>query len=163
MNELKDYELTKGQQAIVVEAVTIGKTMTTACELAGIPMYIAMQSINLDRQFAQKINIARESSAIKLIDEALTIVDEAGETTTDADGNLVQVENATNRAKLRVETRLRIAEIYNPLRFAKARDIILKEDLKYKREPDTKEESIAQTIRQQAIERVKAFKQQSAE
>lgn len=95
--------------------ISQGKTLREFCRQPGMPTYKTIYDwLDKDARFGTLLRRARDIGEEVIAEECLDIADD--------DSNDVTSPVAINRAKLRIETRLKLLAIWNPKKYGQLRD-----------------------------------------
>lgn len=123
-----DYTLDKADQ--ICDWYSNGKTLTKCCQDLGIGRTTLYRWMVAHQEFSERLARARELFADAIADEVLDIADtvEEGEVVEEGyDGNgefkKVKTEDAIQRSKLRVETRLKLLAKWSPEKYGDKKQV----------------------------------------
>lgn len=123
-----DYTLDKADQ--ICDWYSNGKTLTKCCQDFGIGRTTLYRWMVAHKEFSERLARARELFADAIADEVLDIADtvEEGEVVEEGyDGNgefkKVKTEDAIQRSKLRVETRLKLLAKWSPEKYGDKKQV----------------------------------------
>jgi len=104
----------------ICERIARGETLRAICREEGKPSWNAVYEwINADPEFASRIARARDLGHDAIAEECMVIADESGaEVAVDEKtGRLVVDGEVIQRAKLRIETRIKLLAKWNPKKY----------------------------------------------
>lgn len=109
----------------IIEWLEDGKTLLRWCEQPGKPDRRTVHRWARARPgFASSLAQARENATHAMVEDTVDIADDGqNDTYRDEDGNERVDTDAIQRSKLRVETRLKVAAMLNPLRYGPKLDV----------------------------------------
>lgn len=123
-----DYTLDKADQ--ICDWYSNGKTLTKCCQDLGIGRTTLYRWMVAHKEFSERLARARELFADAIADEVLDIADtvQTGEAIEEGfDGNgafrKVKTEDAIQRSKLRVETRLKLLAKWSPEKYGDKKQV----------------------------------------
>ena len=100
----------------VIVWLASGKTLRDFCRLPGMPHYSTVYDwLEKDQQFSQRIARARDLGEDQIAQQCIEIADDESN---DVTGELKMPNNvAVQRAKLRIDTRLKLLAKWNPKKY----------------------------------------------
>ena len=135
---------------LIFDRVASGESLKAICALPGMPSRKAVYEwIAEDKDVERRYSVAQMSKVESFLDQTISIADDGSQDTyTDKEGNERTDPEVLGRSKLRVEARLRYAEMIAPAKYGKHSTLAV--DLTVKLGDDEMNDRIAALMRKAA-------------
>lgn len=108
-------KLTKDVAQRLIDLIASGKTLTKAAEMVGVNKVTVYRWSDENELFRNALTHARKHHADALVDESMELLEDTSRDIIDGPKGPVINNAQVHRDKARVELRLRLAGIYNPM------------------------------------------------